>query len=63
VMDGLTFLEERRRRQVGNEVPVICVSAAGPELLARALALGACECLHKPADFDDLCGLVTRYAH
>jgi CheY-like chemotaxis protein len=61
VMDGLTFLEERRRAQLASGVPVICVSAAGPELLSRALALGAAECLHKPADFDALCGIVRRY--
>ena len=31
VMDGLTFLVERRRRGICADVPVVCVSAAGGE--------------------------------
>ena len=60
VMDGLTFLKERQRRAAGD-TPVVCVSAAGPELVAEALRLGASECLHKPADVEDICALVERY--
>jgi CheY-like chemotaxis protein len=61
VMDGLTFLAERRRSSVGQDVPVVCVTAAGPELMARARELGAVACVEKPTDFDDLCGVVRRY--
>ncbi len=61
VMDGLTFLAERRRAQIAENVPVICVSAAGPELMAKARLLGAAACLDKPADFDHLCELVARF--
>jgi DNA-binding response OmpR family regulator len=61
VMDGLTFLAERQRRKLADDVPVVCVSAAGPEMVGTALRLGAKECIHKPADLDDLCERVERY--
>ena len=61
VMDGLTFLAERRKGSPSEEVPVVCVTAAGPELMARARALGAVACLEKPTDFDGLCGVVRQY--
>ena len=61
VMDGLTFLAERRRRHVAEEIPVLCLSAAGQEMMAHAMRLGAIECLHKPADFDNLCNRVSHY--
>ena len=60
-MDGLTFLAERHRRGLHEHIPVICVSAAGPEFLARAMDLGAVECLNKPVDFDDLCARLADY--
>lgn len=60
-MDGLTFLAERQRRQLADDVPVVCVSAAGPEMVAHAIRLGARECIHKPADFDELCDRVAHY--
>lgn len=63
VMDGLTFLAERRRHPTAAEVPVVCVSAAGPEMIAHALRLGARECLQKPTDLDQLCDLVRIYCH
>jgi CheY-like chemotaxis protein len=61
VMDGLTFLAERRRRGICADVPVVCVSAAGEDVTAQALRLGARECLAKPTDFDHLCTKVTQY--
>jgi DNA-binding response OmpR family regulator len=61
VMDGLTFLVERARRAVQPDVPVLCVSAAGDQLISRALQLGADDCLVKPADVDELCGRVAQY--
>ena len=61
VMDGLTFLAERRRRRIGEEIPVLCLSAAGQEMMAHAMRLGAKECLHKPADYGDLCDRVSHY--
>jgi two-component system chemotaxis response regulator CheY len=60
-MDGLTFLAESRRRPDVARVPVICVSAAGAEMMAHALRLGARECLAKPTDFDQLCERVRRH--
>ena len=62
VMDGLTFLAERRRRQLRESVPVLCVSAAGKEMTAHALRLGANECLSKPTDVDALCERVSHYS-
>lgn len=61
VMDGLTFLAERRRRDICTDVPVICISAAGPASAAQALRLGARECLSKPTDFDDLSMKINAY--
>ena len=42
VMDGFGFLAERRRRGICPDVPIICVTAATGDLIARAVALGAC---------------------
>lgn len=61
VMDGLTFLVERSRRGICADVPVVCISAAGTEMAAHALRLGARECLSKPTDIDSLCSKVTEY--
>ena len=61
VMDGFTFLVTRRERALAMDVPVVCVSAGGREMVAHAIRLGARECIHKPADVDDLCECVARY--
>ena len=61
VMDGLTFLEERRRRGMATDVPILCVSAGGQELMAQALELGANECIPKPVDLDALCDKVADH--
>jgi DNA-binding response OmpR family regulator len=61
VMDGLTFLVERERRGVAPDVPVVCISAGGDEMVAHALRLGAKECIHKPADLDEICDRVSHY--
>jgi CheY-like chemotaxis protein len=61
VMDGFTFLAERRRRGVAPDIPVVCITAGGREIQKRALILGACECLLKPPDFDLLCERVRHY--
>jgi CheY-like chemotaxis protein len=61
VMDGLTFLVERRRRGIATDVPVVCVTGAGNDMIDQALRLGANECLSKPADLDHLCDRVRHY--
>ena len=61
VMDGLTFLVERQRRGLGTDVPVVCVSAGGNEIVSRAMGLGAQDCIQKPADFAELCERVDHY--
>lgn len=61
VMDGLTFLAECRKRHLADTVPVLCVSAAGEEMVDHALSLGARECIHKPADFEVLCERVAYH--
>lgn len=61
VMDGLSFLRERRARHVAEDVPVVCVTAAGEAMSRDALRLGAQECIAKPPDFDVLCEHVGRY--
>lgn len=61
VMDGLTFLVERERRGLGPDIPVLCISAGGSEMMSHALRLGAKECIHKPTDLDELCERVAHY--
>ena len=61
IMDGLTFLAEKRKRALAEGVPVLCVTAGGNEMTRHALDLGARECLQKPADFDELCDRVEHY--
>ena len=60
-MGRLTFLRERSSDPALREIPVLCVTAGGSEMVAHAKRLGARECLHKPTDFDELCELVTSY--
>lgn len=62
-MDGLTFLLERAKRGVGVEVPVVCVSGAGPASAGEALHLGATEFISKPASLDELCERVAYYCN
>jgi CheY-like chemotaxis protein len=61
VMDGLTFLATRQTSPALQDIPVVCVSAGGHDLMARARQLGAEECLPKSPDFHELCGVVGRY--
>lgn len=63
IMDGLTFLATREREAIEADVPVICVSAGGPEILAEARQLGAVACMKKPTDMNELCRLVGRYCN
>lgn len=60
-MDGLTFLLERMRRGVAVDVPVVCVSAAGPAMAGEALQRGAAEFIGKPVSLEDLCDRVAHY--
>jgi len=61
VMDGLSFLKERQSQHLATDVPVVCVTAGGHEMMDDARRLGAAACLAKPTDFDDLCDVVGRY--
>jgi DNA-binding response OmpR family regulator len=61
LMDGLTFLAERQRLGLAEDVPVVCFTAGGREMRTHALRLGARECLHKPTDFDVLCDCIRHY--
>jgi len=61
VMDGLTFLAERRKLGLAEGIPIVCVTAGTENLKKQALRLGARECLPKPTDFEDLCELVAQY--
>jgi FixJ family two-component response regulator len=44
-----------------SATPVICVSAAGDELVTEASRRGAACCLPKPTDLDVLCETVERF--
>ena len=60
-MDGLTFLLERMQRGIAVDVPVVCVSAAGPALAGEAMKRGAAEFIGKPVSLEDLCERVAHY--
>jgi CheY-like chemotaxis protein len=51
-MDGLTLLGEIKHHF--PDIPVMMVTAYGDDERRRASALGACEFLAKPVDFDAL---------
>src|SRR5690349_7038762 len=61
VMDGFTFLQERTRQHLAEDVPVVCVSAGGTAMLSKAMQLGAGLCLSKPAGVDDIAATVGLY--
>jgi uncharacterized protein (TIGR02266 family) len=58
VMDGLAFLERLRADPARRRVPVVMISAAGPDARAKALDLGVDVYLQKPVQFADLIGTV-----
>jgi DNA-binding NtrC family response regulator len=56
---GLDVLEEARR--TNQFCPVVVITAYGsPEVVARALTLGAAAIVSKPFDLDHLLGIVQR---
>jgi len=62
-MDGLTFLAERQRRALGDHIPVVCVSAAGREMMSMAARLGASDCVSKPLELDALVACVRSHCN
>lgn len=58
VMDGWQFREEQTRRADLAKIPVIVVSAAARERIAR---IDADEVLAKPVDLDELLARVSAY--
>jgi DNA-binding response OmpR family regulator len=60
-MDGLTFLAERQKRAIGERIPVVCVSAAGHDMMSMAERLGARDCVSKPIELDALVACVRSY--
>jgi len=60
VMDGLTFLRERQGQPHLAAVPVVVFSAAGMELLRKALALRATAVLSKPLNLDILSSVLNQ---
>lgn len=52
-MDGLTFLEELRRRNMKIRCPILVLSAS-PQLQQRTLQMGIRGFLHKPFELDDI---------
>lgn len=58
VMDGWQFRQEQVRRAELASIPVIVVSAAGRERIAR---IDADSYLSKPVDLEELLERVTRY--
>ena len=58
VMDGWQFRQEQARRAELASIPVIVVSAAGRDRIAR---IDADSYLSKPVDLEELLERVTRY--
>ena len=61
VMDGLTFLEERKQDPALASIPVLVISAADPTQ-AQAMALGAADYLQKPVEMEVLASKVQRHS-
>src|SRR6267378_8147235 len=63
VMDGWTFVEECRRKQWCDGVPIVVTSASHdlPRTAERLRSFGVRTCLAKPFDVDGLLALVERY--
>ena len=59
VLDGWTFLERCQARSDGPELPIIVLSADGPDR-GRLAQLGAFHYLAKPVDADVLLALVRE---
>ena len=62
VMDGWTFLRERKKQPTLEGVPVVVLSAARELGLQEAKELGASAFLAKPFDLDALLALISRLA-
>jgi len=58
---GWDFLRERREDRLLSRIPVLVISAAPPERLREAKALGADGFLSKPFDLDMLSALVRSF--
>jgi uncharacterized protein (TIGR02266 family) len=58
VMDGFVLLERMKGDPALAQMPVLVISAGGPDARSRALALGADVYLQKPVQFGDIIGTV-----
>ena len=59
VMDGLTFLRAMRAEPALSSIPVVVLSAAGPDLLART-AHDVIACLPKPVEAEQVLTQLSR---
>lgn len=60
-MDGLTLLQEVRKKN--SDVPVVVISAFGQESASRrAMELGASSALSKPFDRNGIIRVIEQYA-
>jgi uncharacterized protein (TIGR02266 family) len=58
VMDGFTLVERMRATPALAEIPILVISAGGPETRARAVDLGVDVYLQKPVQFADVIATV-----
>ena len=63
VMDGFSLLERVKCDPALMRIPVLVISAGGPDARARALELGAEVYLQKPVRFGDIISTVRTLLH
>jgi uncharacterized protein (TIGR02266 family) len=63
VMDGFALIERIRQEPPLQHIPVIAISAGGPEAQERALQLGVDIYLRKPVRFNEVLETVKQLLH
>ncbi|MGC3998882.1 MAG: response regulator [Anaeromyxobacter sp.] len=63
VMDGFTLVEQMRADAALADLPVMVISAGGPDARARAIEVGVDVYLQKPVQFADIMSTVRALLH
>jgi uncharacterized protein (TIGR02266 family) len=63
VMDGFALIERIREEEALRTIPVVAISAGGPEACERAMQLGVDIYLRKPVRFQEVLETVKQLLH